>query len=321
MAHFAHFRPAELSALAAIVGVAPFRRLDDGDPARRRELRRLRRRSRPGRDPAPDSLRAVHPGAARTWTSIRRGELHRCGRHARPTRSRAPTPRSSPCRSPPCARSASATRRSRSALYWAFWKSLSLKLRRTNDQLGRFFPHAADGRRREPARREARDRRVPHRHPREARAVRRAAPVAARDQLPHLALEGAQAEVRAGPLPRGRSRRRHVRRARRADPDQQVHLRRRRRGARLPRARRLLRRDGAHRPARRARRRRGPTTAARWCSRSRREVVNGLLDVHKVSSLPLLKILCALVTKRLRELDDKIVGWYILSGGDAASSI
>ena len=51
------------------------------------------------------------------------------------------------------------------------------------------------------------------------------------------------------------------------------------------------------------------------------EVVNGLLDVNKVSSLPLLKILCGLVTKRLRELDDKIVGWYILSGGEGASSI
>ena len=51
------------------------------------------------------------------------------------------------------------------------------------------------------------------------------------------------------------------------------------------------------------------------------EVVNGLLDVNKVSSLPLLRILCAMVTKRLRELDDKIVGWYILSGGGATSSI
>jgi hypothetical protein len=51
------------------------------------------------------------------------------------------------------------------------------------------------------------------------------------------------------------------------------------------------------------------------------EVVNGILDVRKVSSLALLKILCALVTKRLRELDDKIVGWYILSGGEASASI
>lgn len=47
------------------------------------------------------------------------------------------------------------------------------------------------------------------------------------------------------------------------------------------------------------------------------EVVAGILDVRKISSLPLLKILCGLVAKRLREVDDKIVGWYILSGGES----
>lgn len=47
------------------------------------------------------------------------------------------------------------------------------------------------------------------------------------------------------------------------------------------------------------------------------EVVAGILEVGKVSSLPLLKILCCLVAKRMREVDDKIVGWYILSGGDS----
>ena len=45
----------------------------------------------------------------------------------------------------------------------------------------------------------------------------------------------------------------------------------------------------------------------------------GILDMRKVSSLPLLQILCALVAKRLREIDDKIVGWYILSGGESPS--
>lgn len=50
------------------------------------------------------------------------------------------------------------------------------------------------------------------------------------------------------------------------------------------------------------------------------EVVAGILDVRKVSSLPLLKILCGLVAKRLREVDDKIVGWYILSGGESNQS-
>lgn len=46
-----------------------------------------------------------------------------------------------------------------------------------------------------------------------------------------------------------------------------------------------------------------------------REVVEGILDITKVSSLRLLKILCALVAKRLREVDDKIVGWHILAAG------
>jgi CRP-like cAMP-binding protein len=45
------------------------------------------------------------------------------------------------------------------------------------------------------------------------------------------------------------------------------------------------------------------------------EVLSGILDIGKVSSLPLLKLLCSLVAKRLRELDDKLIGWYILAGG------
>lgn len=51
-----------------------------------------------------------------------------------------------------------------------------------------------------------------------------------------------------------------------------------------------------------------------------REVVTGILDMHKLSSLRLLKILCALVAKRLRELDDKLVGWFILAGGGSAET-
>jgi CRP/FNR family transcriptional regulator, cyclic AMP receptor protein len=46
-----------------------------------------------------------------------------------------------------------------------------------------------------------------------------------------------------------------------------------------------------------------------------RDVVGGLLDIRKVSSLRLLRILCTLVAKRLREIDDKLVGWFILAGG------
>lgn len=50
-----------------------------------------------------------------------------------------------------------------------------------------------------------------------------------------------------------------------------------------------------------------------------REVLNGILDINKISSLRLLKILCTLVATRLRELDDKIIGWFILSGGGGSS--
>lgn len=50
-----------------------------------------------------------------------------------------------------------------------------------------------------------------------------------------------------------------------------------------------------------------------------REVVEGLLDMKKVSSLRLLKILCSLVAKRLREVDDKLVGWHILAAGGGTS--
>lgn len=45
------------------------------------------------------------------------------------------------------------------------------------------------------------------------------------------------------------------------------------------------------------------------------DVLQGILDIEKVSSLPLLKLLSNLVAKRLREIDDKLVGWYIFSGG------
>lgn len=49
------------------------------------------------------------------------------------------------------------------------------------------------------------------------------------------------------------------------------------------------------------------------------EVLNGILDIHKLSSLRLLKILCTLIASRLRELDDKIIGWHILAGGGGGS--
>lgn len=50
-----------------------------------------------------------------------------------------------------------------------------------------------------------------------------------------------------------------------------------------------------------------------------REVLEGILDIQKVSSLRLLKILCTLVAKRLREIDDKLVSWYIFNAGSGES--
>jgi CRP-like cAMP-binding protein len=46
-----------------------------------------------------------------------------------------------------------------------------------------------------------------------------------------------------------------------------------------------------------------------------RDVLEGILDIQKVSSHRLLHLLCNLVAKRLREIDDKLVGWYIFSAG------
>lgn len=46
-----------------------------------------------------------------------------------------------------------------------------------------------------------------------------------------------------------------------------------------------------------------------------REVLEGILDIQKVSSIRLLQLLCALIAKRLREIDDKLVGWFIFSAG------
>jgi CRP-like cAMP-binding protein len=49
------------------------------------------------------------------------------------------------------------------------------------------------------------------------------------------------------------------------------------------------------------------------------EVLEGILDIQKVSSVKLLQILCDLVTKRLREIDDKLVNWYIFNAHSGES--
>ena len=46
-----------------------------------------------------------------------------------------------------------------------------------------------------------------------------------------------------------------------------------------------------------------------------KDVLEGILDIHRVSSIRLLKILCNLVARRLRQSEEKLLGWYLLSGG------
>jgi CRP-like cAMP-binding protein len=48
-----------------------------------------------------------------------------------------------------------------------------------------------------------------------------------------------------------------------------------------------------------------------------KDVLDGILHQRGVTSVRLLTILSLLIAKRLRETDDKIVGWYVLSGGAA----
>lgn len=55
------------------------------------------------------------------------------------------------------------------------------------------------------------------------------------------------------------------------------------------------------------------------CLTITREVLEGILDIQKVSSLRLLELLCKLIAKRLREIDDKLVGWFIFSAGSGES--
>lgn len=48
-----------------------------------------------------------------------------------------------------------------------------------------------------------------------------------------------------------------------------------------------------------------------------KNVVDGILHQRGISSIRLLTLLSNLIAKRLRETDDKIVGWFVLSSGSA----
>jgi CRP-like cAMP-binding protein len=206
------------------------------------------------------------------------------------------------------------------ALYWTFWKSLSLKLRRTNDQLGRFFTHAPRAGTVSPAAAKppTGEFRVEMREKRELFEEQRLSPL----EINFLSSLSRERKLKSGQVL-----------FQEGDPGDAMYVVL---GGRIliskhipgagEEALAFLERgdyfgemaliDSAPRSAQ-ARAHDGGAVVLAIPG----EVVNGILDVRKVTSLPLLKILCALVTKRLREVDDKIVGWYILSGGEAASSI
>ncbi|HYN21057.1 MAG TPA: cyclic nucleotide-binding domain-containing protein [Thermoanaerobaculia bacterium] len=49
-----------------------------------------------------------------------------------------------------------------------------------------------------------------------------------------------------------------------------------------------------------------------------REVLEGILGMQRLASTRLLSILCTVVSGRLRELDKKLIGWFILAGGQGS---
>ncbi len=53
----------------------------------------------------------------------------------------------------------------------------------------------------------------------------------------------------------------------------------------------------------------------------RRDVVEGLLQLEHVSSARLLRLLCSLMAERLRESDEKLIGFHLLAGGSAPASL
>lgn len=51
----------------------------------------------------------------------------------------------------------------------------------------------------------------------------------------------------------------------------------------------------------------------------RKEVLNKVLDPQKASSIRLLRTLCSTMSRRVRDTNEKLVGWYLLAGGKVPS--
>ena len=202
------------------------------------------------------------------------------------------------------------------ALYWTFWKSLSTKLRSTNEQLGRFFAHAPQGGAVRPPLPKAQtgEFRLDIAAKRELFAEQKLSPL----EINFLTSLSRERKLKGGQIV-----------FHEGDPGDAMYV--------VLEGRILISKfipgageealaflergdyfgemaliDRAPRSAQ-ARAHDGGAVVLSIPA----EVVAGILDVRKLSSLPLLKILCGLVAKRMREVDDKIVGWYILSGGES----
>jgi CRP/FNR family cyclic AMP-dependent transcriptional regulator len=202
------------------------------------------------------------------------------------------------------------------ALYWTFWKSLSSKLRQTNDQLGRFFsvsgkPASAQA----PAAAE-----VPDDFHVDLASKRKLFQEQKLSSLEINFLASLSREKKFAP---------HQQIFHEGDPGDEMYV--------LLEGRVMISKfipgageealaflergdyfgemaliDNVHRSADAKASEHGAVVLA-----IPREVLVGILDIHRVSSLRLLRLLCTLVAGRLRELDDKIIGWFILAGGSA----
>lgn len=203
------------------------------------------------------------------------------------------------------------------ALYWAFWKSLSKKLRATNEQLSRFFSRGS------PA------------------AQGATLPSTASDAV-HIGLDTKRSLFREQKLsPMEINFLASLSRAERLKPNEvlfcegtpgdhmyvvfegQVMISKRIQGAGEEALAILERGDYFGEMALidrqpRSADARAHDTGAVVLAISR-DVLEGILDIQRVSSLRLLRLLCLLIAKRLREIDDKLIGWYIFDAGSGDS--
>jgi CRP-like cAMP-binding protein len=205
------------------------------------------------------------------------------------------------------------------AVYWTIWRSLSVKLRRTNEKLGRFFSHGG-----RPGALEAGGDRVPTGEFRIDLAAKRS--LFAEQKLTSLEINFLTSLSREKKLAPGEVL------FREGDPGDAMYVvleGRIRISKMIPGAGEealaiLERGDYFGEMALIDRQPRSALAKAHDAGAVvlaiPKNVVEGLLDIRKVSSLALLHILCALVAKRLREIDDKLVGWYILAGGNWPSA-